>query len=172
MTRHDAQMAAERDLCAAHPAIPSFAVIEGKGWTIRTTSAIHAQPQLQCYAYRLDCDDGSFVYSGDSGPSRRIGELAKDGGRAATMGAAGRTRALEEFSQSRCTDRIEALYREALNLREHEGWSYKRIAEHYELTLPAAEMLVFGFLKRIVWIADCACSAVRKTFSGSGTMNS
>lgn len=58
--------------------IRSDEVIKGKSWTITTTSAIHAQPQLQCYAYRLDCDEGSFVYSGDSGPSRRIGELAKD----------------------------------------------------------------------------------------------
>ena len=58
--------------------IRSDEVIRGKSWTITTTSAIHAQPQLQCYAYRLDCDEGSFVYSGDSGPSRRIGELAKD----------------------------------------------------------------------------------------------
>ena len=30
------------------------------------------------------------------------------------MGAAGRARALEEFSQERCTDRIEELYRAAL----------------------------------------------------------
>lgn len=56
--------------------IKSTQVVEGGSWTITTTSAVHAQPQLQCYAYRLDCDDGSFVYSGDSGPSRRITELA------------------------------------------------------------------------------------------------
>ncbi|HEY9447636.1 MAG TPA: MBL fold metallo-hydrolase [Burkholderiales bacterium] len=56
--------------------IKSTEVVEGGSWTITTTSAVHAQPQLQCYAYRLDCDDGSFVYSGDSGPSRRITELA------------------------------------------------------------------------------------------------
>lgn len=56
--------------------IKSTEVVESGSWTITTTSAVHAQPQLQCYAYRLDCDDGSFVYSGDSGPSRRITELA------------------------------------------------------------------------------------------------
>lgn len=56
--------------------IKSTAVVKGASWTITTASAVHAQPQLQCYAYRLDCDDGSFVYSGDSGPSRRIKELA------------------------------------------------------------------------------------------------
>jgi glycosyltransferase involved in cell wall biosynthesis len=43
-----------------------------------------------------------------------IRELATDRARAAAMGAAGRARALEEFSQTRCTDRIEALYRGAL----------------------------------------------------------
>jgi len=58
--------------------ITSTEVIKGSSWTVTTTSAIHTQPQLHCYAYRLDCDDGSFVYSGDSGPSRRIMELARD----------------------------------------------------------------------------------------------
>ena len=43
-----------------------------------------------------------------------IVELATDRARAAAMGAAGRARALEEFSQERCTDRIEELYRAAL----------------------------------------------------------
>ena len=37
-----------------------------------------------------------------------------DPGRAAELGAAGRARALEEFSQERCTERIEALYGTAL----------------------------------------------------------
>ena len=57
--------------------IQSTEVVRGSSWTITTTSAVHAQPQLQCYAYRLDCEQGSFVYSGDSGPSRRITELAQ-----------------------------------------------------------------------------------------------
>ena len=43
-----------------------------------------------------------------------IVELAGDQARAADMGAAGRTRALAEFSQERCTDRIEAIYGAAL----------------------------------------------------------
>lgn len=57
--------------------IASTAVVEGAAWKVTTVSAVHAQPQLQCYAYRLDCDEGSFVYSGDSGPSRRITDLAR-----------------------------------------------------------------------------------------------
>jgi glycosyltransferase involved in cell wall biosynthesis len=40
--------------------------------------------------------------------------LAGDGSRVAAMGAAGRRRALAEFSQERCTDRIAALYGTAL----------------------------------------------------------
>ena len=40
--------------------------------------------------------------------------LAGDPARAAAMGAAGRARALEEFSQERCTERIAALYGAAL----------------------------------------------------------
>ncbi len=41
-------------------------------------------------------------------------ELALDPARAAELGAAGRARAIARFSQERCTDRVEALYRTAL----------------------------------------------------------
>jgi glycosyltransferase involved in cell wall biosynthesis len=41
-------------------------------------------------------------------------ELARDPARAAAFGAAGRERALSAFSQDRCTERIEQLYRTAL----------------------------------------------------------
>jgi glycosyltransferase involved in cell wall biosynthesis len=41
-------------------------------------------------------------------------ELARDPVRAAALGAAGRKRALAAFSQTRCTDRVEELYRAAL----------------------------------------------------------
>ena len=40
--------------------------------------------------------------------------LLRDPGRAAALGAAGRERALAAFSQARCTDRVEELYRAAL----------------------------------------------------------
>ena len=43
-----------------------------------------------------------------------IVELAGDLDRARTFGAAGRRRALEHFSQERCTERTEELYRSAL----------------------------------------------------------
>lgn len=63
-------------------------------------------------------DDGStgrLVPPGDTAAlAEAIVGLAGDPALAASMGAAGRVRALAEFSQERCTDRIEALYGAAL----------------------------------------------------------
>jgi ribonuclease BN (tRNA processing enzyme) len=42
-------------------------LIEGNGWQVRVGHASHVQPQLECLAFRLDSDDGSLCYSGDSG---------------------------------------------------------------------------------------------------------
>jgi ribonuclease BN (tRNA processing enzyme) len=41
--------------------------VEGNGWTVTVGHASHVQPQLRCLAFRLDSDEGSVVYSGDSG---------------------------------------------------------------------------------------------------------
>jgi glycosyltransferase involved in cell wall biosynthesis len=58
---------------------------------------------------------GLLVPAGDADAlARAIVELAGDPARVAALGAAGRERALAEFSQDRCTDRIEELYRAAL----------------------------------------------------------
>jgi glycosyltransferase involved in cell wall biosynthesis len=58
---------------------------------------------------------GLLVPPGDvEALARAIAELADDPARASAMGGAGRARALEEFSQERCTERIAALYETAL----------------------------------------------------------
>ena len=62
-----------------------------------------------------DGRSGLLVPPGDiDALAAAILELARDPERAAAMGSAGRARALADFSQDRCTDRIEALYRAAL----------------------------------------------------------
>ena len=58
---------------------------------------------------------GLLVPSGDADAlAEALVAVAGDSARAAMMGAAGRERALAEFSQERCTDRIEAIYGAAL----------------------------------------------------------
>lgn len=47
-------------------------LIKGKNWTIRSIEVPHSQPYLRSLAYRLDCAEGSFVYSGDAGPTKRM----------------------------------------------------------------------------------------------------
>jgi ribonuclease BN (tRNA processing enzyme) len=53
-------------------------IVEGNGWTVRTTEVHHFQPHLTSYGYRLDADGQSFVYSGDTGPCRALAALAQD----------------------------------------------------------------------------------------------
>jgi ribonuclease BN (tRNA processing enzyme) len=52
-------------------------VIRGKTWTVTVGRASHVQPQLECLAFRLDTGDGSVCYTGDSGASDTIVELAR-----------------------------------------------------------------------------------------------
>jgi ribonuclease BN (tRNA processing enzyme) len=42
-------------------------VVEGAGWKVTVGEASHVQPLLECLAFRLDSDEGSMCYSGDSG---------------------------------------------------------------------------------------------------------
>jgi ribonuclease BN (tRNA processing enzyme) len=51
-------------------------VVERKDWTLTVASVPHVQPYLVCYGFRLDTPEGSFVYSGDSGPSTAMEKLA------------------------------------------------------------------------------------------------
>ncbi|MEX0907402.1 MAG: MBL fold metallo-hydrolase [Gemmatimonadota bacterium] len=51
--------------------------IDGDGWRLTVGHARHVQPQLECLAFRLDADSGSMCYSGDSGASDELVELAR-----------------------------------------------------------------------------------------------
>ena len=52
-------------------------VVQGNGWKITVGQAAHVQPYLECLAFRLDAPDGSVCYSGDSGSSNSLVELAR-----------------------------------------------------------------------------------------------
>ena len=39
---------------------------------------LHAQPFLECLAYRMEADGSSFAYSGDAGPCKSMELLARD----------------------------------------------------------------------------------------------
>ena len=52
-------------------------IIEGNGWKLKVGRATHVQPYLECLAFRLDAPDGSLCYTGDSGMSDEIVELAR-----------------------------------------------------------------------------------------------
>jgi ribonuclease BN (tRNA processing enzyme) len=51
--------------------------IEADGWSMTVGHAAHAQPQLECLAFRLDSAQGSLCYSGDSGLCPELVELAR-----------------------------------------------------------------------------------------------
>jgi ribonuclease Z len=52
-------------------------LVQGNGWRVTVGHAAHVQPQLECLAFRLDSDNGSVCYSGDSGPCDELVELAR-----------------------------------------------------------------------------------------------
>src|SRR5690606_5179427 len=53
-------------------------VVKGDGWTVKTVGVAHFGPQLISYGFRLDSPEGSFVYSGDSGPCNSMERLSQD----------------------------------------------------------------------------------------------
>ena len=57
--------------------IRAGSVIDGDGWKVTVGHAQHVQPYLECLAFRIDTSEGSICYTGDSGPSDAIVELAK-----------------------------------------------------------------------------------------------
>ena len=51
-------------------------VVQGKNWTMKAVGVAHFGPYLKSYGFRLDSDEGSIVYSGDSGPCASMERLA------------------------------------------------------------------------------------------------
>jgi len=56
---------------------PGF-TYEADRWRMTSALADHAQPYLDCLAWRLDSDEGSVVFTGDTAPCDPVRELAKD----------------------------------------------------------------------------------------------
>lgn len=52
--------------------------VRQSGWTVEVAAVRHFQPYLVSYGFRLETAEGSFVYSGDTGPSSGMRKLAKD----------------------------------------------------------------------------------------------
>ena len=52
-------------------------VYEGKGWRVTAAPAEHVQPWLDSLAYRLDSDEGSVVFTGDTQPCQSVVDLAR-----------------------------------------------------------------------------------------------
>jgi ribonuclease BN (tRNA processing enzyme) len=57
--------------------IHAGSTVEGRGWKVTAENAQHAQPYLECLALRLDTNEGSLCYTGDTGLSDRVVEFAK-----------------------------------------------------------------------------------------------
>lgn len=56
--------------------IHAGSVIEGRDWRVTAGHAEHVQPYLECLAFRIDADEGSICYSGDSSPCDALLDLA------------------------------------------------------------------------------------------------
>lgn len=51
---------------------------DGGSWQIASCPVPHAQPHLECMAFRVTSGNKSFVYSGDAGICAAMGELSRD----------------------------------------------------------------------------------------------
>lgn len=52
-------------------------VIETDQWTVTTAPVRHAEPWLESIAYRVDSDEGSIMFTGDTGPCESVSRLAE-----------------------------------------------------------------------------------------------
>ena len=53
-------------------------VVRRGNWTVSVAEVNHFAPHLTSFGYRLEADGHSFVYSGDTGPSRALAALARN----------------------------------------------------------------------------------------------
>lgn len=63
------------------PAITEIApgfTFEGNGWRLSSCTAPHAQPYLDCMAFRIDTERASFVYTGDTGLCDEVEALCRN----------------------------------------------------------------------------------------------
>lgn len=58
--------------------IHAGSVVETDNWRVTAGLARHAQPFLDCLAYRVETDDAVVVFTGDTGPCPEVQELATD----------------------------------------------------------------------------------------------
>jgi ribonuclease Z len=56
--------------------LKSGEIVEADGFRVHARSVLHAQPYLECFAYRLEAEGSSFAYSGDAGPCKAMEQLA------------------------------------------------------------------------------------------------
>ena len=56
---------------------PGF-TFQGDGWRLSSCNAPHAQPFLDCMAFRIDTDSASFVYTGDTGLCAEVEALCQN----------------------------------------------------------------------------------------------
>jgi ribonuclease Z len=52
-------------------------VLEEDGFSVRASDTVHAQPFLESVAYRIDSDEGSVVFTGDTEPVKTVVDLAR-----------------------------------------------------------------------------------------------
>ena len=52
-------------------------VFSADTWEVTTAPAVHVQPYLDSLAYRIDSEEGSMVFTGDTGPCDSVVQLAK-----------------------------------------------------------------------------------------------
>ena len=64
--------------CPLVTEVADGSVIEGDGWRLETAEVVHTQPQLTCLAYRLTAGDRTLVFGGDTAPTPKLTELARN----------------------------------------------------------------------------------------------